>query len=211
MSEQHTAAPARPEQERSDWQCKHTADVLRILTAINAAQRHIKSCTSAVLRGAQRRDSSSSHILSALERGWKETSREVTSVQGAFLIVHQGPMGAPATHPCLQATLAWIGCFSSILAIGAIFGGITRHFSVPLMLASFGPTAALLYGSPSLPTAQPWNALGKLPAYQSFSYNFSYHQRTIPLIMSLHSLHCKWQDICNVINRSLRSLLKQNS
>ena len=116
----------------------------------------------------QRRESSSRHILSALERGWKEASCEVASAQGDLLFVHQGPnssFSAPAVHAYLQAALAWIGCFSSILAIGAVFGGITRHFSVPLMLASFGPTAALLYGSPSLPTAQPWNAMGKLSTF----------------------------------------------
>ncbi|KAL3131296.1 hypothetical protein ABBQ38_000588 [Trebouxia sp. C0009 RCD-2024] len=66
----------------------------------------------------------------------------------------------PARSPVYKAALAWLGCFLSILLVGAVFGAITRHFSVPLMLASFGPTAALLYGSPALPTAQPWNAMG---------------------------------------------------
>ena len=62
----------------------------------------------------------------------------------------------------MQAGLAWIGCFCSILLVGGIFTWIDYSWSLPLMLASFGPTAALLYGTPSLPAAQPWNAMGKV-------------------------------------------------
>lgn len=160
---------ARP----SGWQYKHTASVaysprlLCSVTACNSLQHGAHVIPSAVCFAAQRRQDSSPHLLSALERGTAETSCEIASLQGAVLSVHQEPsssLSSPATRSCLQAALAWIGCFLSILSVGAIFGAITRHFSVPLMLASFGPTAALLYGSPSLPTAQPWNAMGKLAA-----------------------------------------------
>jgi len=61
----------------------------------------------------------------------------------------------------LQAALAWLGCFLSILLVGGIFGWVDQQWSLPLMLASFGPTAALLYGSPKMPAAQPWNAMGE--------------------------------------------------
>ena len=70
---------------------------------------------------------------------------------------------SPFTYPTrysLQAALAWLGCFLSILLVGGIFGWVDQQWSLPLMLASFGPTAALLYGSPKLPAAQPWNAMG---------------------------------------------------
>ena len=64
-----------------------------------------------------------------------------------------------------QAGLAWIGCFCSILLVGGIFTWIDYEWSLPLMLASFGPTAALLYSTPSLPAAQPWNAMGKITCH----------------------------------------------
>ncbi len=64
-------------------------------------------------------------------------------------------------HYTLQAALAWLGCFLSILLVGGIFGWVDQQWSLPLMLASFGPTAALLYGSPKMPAAQPWKAMGE--------------------------------------------------
>lgn len=36
-------------------------------------------------------------------------------------------------------------------------------YSVPMLLATFGPTCALVFGMPTLPSSQPLNGIGKLP------------------------------------------------
>ncbi|DBA76744.1 TPA: hypothetical protein ACH3X2_008774 [Trebouxia sp. C0005] len=37
---------------------------------------------------------------------------------------------------------------------------INQHWSIPLLLATFGPAAALVFGLPSLPASQPLNCFG---------------------------------------------------
>ena len=117
----------------------------------------------------QRGHTGRSHIHPSLERKARETPSQITSIQSAISIEPAGLLRVHTSGCCLflQAALAWVGCFLSILLVGGVFGAIDKHWSLPLMLASFGPTAALLYGSPTLPAAQPWNAMGGLSAMQT--------------------------------------------
>lgn len=61
----------------------------------------------------------------------------------------------------VQALLAWIGSFLSLLLIGGMQQWINQHWSIPLLLATFGPAAALVFGLPSLPASQPLNCFGE--------------------------------------------------
>ncbi|DBA91079.1 hypothetical protein WJX77_007062 [Trebouxia sp. C0004] len=95
---------------------------------------------------------------------WIKASLSFSALHTALGIYLRRWKGAHVKHPArsklYKAALAWLGCFLSILLVGGIFGWVDQQWSLPLMLASFGPTAALLYGSPKLPAAQPWNAMG---------------------------------------------------
>ena len=64
------------------------------------------------------------------------------------------------TH-LLQALLAWVGSFLSLLLIGGMQQWINQYWSLPLLLATFGPAAALVFGLPSLPASQPLNCFGE--------------------------------------------------
>ena len=61
----------------------------------------------------------------------------------------------------MQALLAWVGSFLSLLLIGGMQQWINQHWSIPLLLATFGPAAALVFGLPSLPASQPLNCFGE--------------------------------------------------
>jgi len=101
----------------------------------------------------------------------------------------------------LQAALAWLGCFLSVLLVGGIFGWVDQQWSLPLMLASFGPTAALLYGSPKLPAAQPWNAMGEgsqvmlhMLINRTLQYLMLHMSPTSKTVIGLHSQNmCRFQ------------------
>ena len=74
----------------------------------------------------------------------------------------------------MQALLAWVGSFLSLLLIGGMQQWINEHWSIPLLLATFGPAAALVFGLPSLPASQPKNCLGTsthLTAFMSFAFH----------------------------------------
>ncbi len=61
----------------------------------------------------------------------------------------------------MQAVLAWVGSFLSLLLIGGMQQWINQHWSIPLLLATFGPAAALVFGLPSLSASQPLNCFGE--------------------------------------------------
>lgn len=72
--------------------------------------------------------------------------------------------GSGQSHPPpaspYRALLAWVGSFLSLLLIGGMQQWINQHWSIPLLLATFGPAAALVFGLPSLPASQPLNCFG---------------------------------------------------
>ncbi|MBC7104380.1 MAG: HPP family protein [Firmicutes bacterium] len=53
----------------------------------------------------------------------------------------------------------WCAAAGSLLGVGAV-SFLSFHYGLPLLLASFGATAALLYGAPASPFAQPRNVVG---------------------------------------------------
>lgn len=59
----------------------------------------------------------------------------------------------PDIHDMLWSALG------SFLGIGAV-SFLAFHYSLPLLVASFGATAVLIYGAPTSPFAQPRNVLG---------------------------------------------------
>lgn len=75
-----------------------------------------------------------------------------------------GHMYETAQMRLLQVLLAWVGSFLSLLFIGGMQQWINQHWSIPLLLATFGPATALVFGLPSLPASQPVNCLGKAAA-----------------------------------------------
>ncbi|WP_051275843.1 HPP family protein [Desulfovirgula thermocuniculi] len=63
----------------------------------------------------------------------------------------------PTCRPTARE-MAWIG-LGSLLGIGAV-SFLAFHYRLPLLVASFGATAAIIYGFPESPFAQPRNVLG---------------------------------------------------
>ncbi|MGQ9533125.1 MAG: HPP family protein [Desulfotomaculales bacterium] len=53
----------------------------------------------------------------------------------------------------------WCAAAGSVLGVGAV-SFLSFHYGLPLLVASFGATAALLYGAPASPFAQPRNVVG---------------------------------------------------
>ncbi|GLI70733.1 hypothetical protein VaNZ11_015758, partial [Volvox africanus] len=65
----------------------------------------------------------------------------------------------PADHP-VDVFWSWLGAFLSILVVALLNQYLTPHVSLPLMIASFGASAVLLFGVPASKLAQPRNFLG---------------------------------------------------
>jgi len=68
--------------------------------------------------------------------------------------------GGPPRVSNQEILWSWVGAFTGIGTL-ALLGA--QHFgerSFPLLIASFGATAVLLYGAPRSPLAQPRNVLG---------------------------------------------------
>ncbi|GIL82435.1 hypothetical protein Vretimale_11882 [Volvox reticuliferus] len=65
----------------------------------------------------------------------------------------------PAEHP-VDLFWSWLGAFLSILVVAVLNEYLTPHVSLPLMVASFGASAVLLFGVPASKLAQPRNFLG---------------------------------------------------
>ncbi|EFJ41869.1 hypothetical protein VOLCADRAFT_119578 [Volvox carteri f. nagariensis] len=65
----------------------------------------------------------------------------------------------PADHP-VDILWSWLGSFLSILVVAVLNQYLTPHVSMPLMIASFGASAVLLFGVPASKLAQPRNFLG---------------------------------------------------
>lgn len=65
-------------------------------------------------------------------------------------------------QPVLQTVLAWFGSFLSLLLIGGMQQWINQRWSLPLLLSTFGPSCALIFGLPTLPASQPMNCFGKM-------------------------------------------------
>lgn len=61
----------------------------------------------------------------------------------------------------VKGILAGVGSFLSLLLIGGMQQWINYHYSLPMLLATFGPGAALIFGLPDLPASQPLNCFGK--------------------------------------------------
>lgn len=60
----------------------------------------------------------------------------------------------PLTCPCvLDVFISWLGAFLGISTVAFL----TLAYDVPLMVASFGASAVLIYGVPDVPLAQPRN------------------------------------------------------
>lgn len=53
----------------------------------------------------------------------------------------------------------WCAAAGSVLGVGAV-SFLSFHYGLPLLVASFGATAALVYGAPASPLAQPRNVVG---------------------------------------------------
>ncbi|GLC47414.1 hypothetical protein PLESTM_002070600 [Pleodorina starrii] len=65
----------------------------------------------------------------------------------------------PSDQP-VDIAWSWVGAFMSILVVAALNEFLTPHVSLPLMIASFGASAVLLFGVPASKLAQPRNFLG---------------------------------------------------
>mmetsp|Transcript_28155 Transcript_28155/g.71777 ORF Transcript_28155/g.71777 Transcript_28155/m.71777 type:complete len:296 (-) Transcript_28155:952-1839(-) len=59
-----------------------------------------------------------------------------------------------------QMVWSWLGSFLSILAISAVHQWVSPSIDLPLLVASFGASAVLLFGVPESKLAQPRNFLG---------------------------------------------------
>ncbi|GFR45061.1 hypothetical protein Agub_g6434 [Astrephomene gubernaculifera] len=66
----------------------------------------------------------------------------------------------PADQP-VDIFWSWLGAFLSILLVALLHQYLTPRISLPLMIASFGASAVLLFGVPASKLAQPRNLLGR--------------------------------------------------
>lgn len=66
----------------------------------------------------------------------------------------------PPPPPIYRTVLAWLGSFLSLLLIGGMHQWINTQWSLPLLLSTFGPACALVFGLPTLPASQPLNCMG---------------------------------------------------
>lgn len=61
--------------------------------------------------------------------------------------------------PRPAAAEVWWAAAGSVIGVGTV-SFLSFHYGLPLLVASFGATAALLYGAPANPFAQPRNVVG---------------------------------------------------
>lgn len=69
----------------------------------------------------------------------------------------------------LQTLLAWIGAYISLLMISGMQHWFGLPYSIPMLLSTFGPTCALVFGLPTLPASQPLNGIGKIAKFAKFA------------------------------------------
>lgn len=65
----------------------------------------------------------------------------------------------PQFSSCYKSLLAFIGSYISLVLISQLHQRINTSLSLPLLLSTFGPSCALVFGFPTLPTSQPLNGL----------------------------------------------------
>ena len=93
----------------------------------------------------------------------------------------------------LQTLLAWVGSYISLLLINGLQHWFGLPYSVPMLLATFGPTCALVFGMPTLPSSQPLNGIGKLPGTVVFShvvYGCRVLVSDLPMSTACHGQRC---------------------
>ncbi|KAI8467552.1 MAG: HPP family-domain-containing protein [Monoraphidium minutum] len=56
--------------------------------------------------------------------------------------------------------VSWLGAFVGIAVVSLLDQALWRAVHFPLLVASFGASAVLLYGVPESKLAQPWNVIG---------------------------------------------------
>ncbi|KAL0021775.1 hypothetical protein WJX79_008627 [Trebouxia sp. C0005] len=110
----------------------------------------------------QRRSASSPHDTS--ERDWLKQNPDkralLEAVQTYFLRWKGEGERHPPPPPIYRTVLAWLGSFLSLLLIGGMHQWINTQWSLPLLLSTFGPACALVFGLPTLPASQPMNCMG---------------------------------------------------
>ena len=86
------------------------------------------------------------HCAMMLRRKWRGVSGE----------------RAPPRDKLAHMLWAWLGSLLSILAIAGIHAYVSPAISLPVLVASFGASAVLLFGVPDGKLSRPRNFLGKL-------------------------------------------------
>ncbi|MCL6449653.1 MAG: HPP family protein [Armatimonadetes bacterium] len=86
----------------------------------------------------------------------KTTKPQHLSEAGFFKTFFRTIERCPARPSTVEILLSASGCISGI----GIISYLAFHYSLPLLLASFGATAALVYGVPDNPFSQPRNVIG---------------------------------------------------
>lgn len=102
----------------------------------------------------------------------------------------------------MQALLAWVGSFLSLLLIGGMQQWINQRWSIPLLLATFGPAAALVFGLPSLPASQPLNCFGEC--------HMMHQSTSVSAVLSLAADSCVYSGgtiVCGIVGLFFRVLV----
>lgn len=72
----------------------------------------------------------------------------------------KGVTKSPPRVNLTEMCLSWAGAFAGIAAVGLIHHLVVRGFDLALMFGPWGASAALLFGAPKSPLAQPRNVIG---------------------------------------------------
>ncbi|KAK9834125.1 hypothetical protein WJX81_000093 [Elliptochloris bilobata] len=79
----------------------------------------------------------------------------------AFFGKMRGGLGSPPlVPPPIDWGLASVGSVLGLLSVAGVNQAMSNGLNLPLLLGSFGASATLLFGMPTLPPAQPRNVLG---------------------------------------------------
>ncbi len=90
------------------------------------------------------------------------TDRTLGDLLSTYLRKMAGGVDTPLKPaPVMELVASFIGAFLSILLVSACQRWLSPRVSLPLMIASFGATAVLLFGAPESKMAQPRNCLGR--------------------------------------------------